>query len=128
MHQSVSFTPQTEMCLASCRFSRVVFVTTNNFTSLLLFQMLFVINPVPTRLFCAPKTKESDIVHPTPLENTLLPFSESIQVKFSESMSENESLDAALDYMDTMGSVLRWFIAFRFLTGNPQNQKPCSPC
>ena len=42
------------------------------------------IKPIRTSLFCAPKTKIWG-----PLANTLLPFSESIQVKISESLSGN---------------------------------------
>ena len=45
---------------------------------------------IPSRLFCAPKMK-GHIVPPA-LAKTMLPFSESIQVKFSESLSKYELL------------------------------------
>ena len=39
--------------------------------------------------------------------------------KSFESLSKYESLDTTLVSMETMVSVLRWFIVFRYLTGNP---------
>ena len=57
-----------------------------------------------------------------PLAKTLLPFSESIQVRFSESLSKDESFDTTLVSMETMLRVLRWLVGFRFLTGNPQSK------
>ena len=36
-----------------------------------------------------------------PLAKTMLPFSESIQVNFSESLSKNESLDTTLVSIET---------------------------
>ena len=71
---------------------------------------------------CAPKTNGREHSAPSPLVKTLLTFSDSIQVKFSESFTKNESLDATLVSMETMGSVLRWFKAIRFLTGNPYSK------
>ena len=53
-----------------------------------------------------------------PLVKTWFPFSESTQVKFSESLSKIESCEANLVSMETMVMVLRWFIVFRFLTRN----------
>ena len=62
-------------------------------------------NPIPTRLFLC--SNNQGIVTPPPLlAITLLPFSESIQVKFPESLSKNESLDTTLVSMETMVSVL----------------------
>ena len=89
------------------------------------------INPIPTGLFLCSKNQEGGgggvgveghIVHP-PLGETLLTFSESIQVKFFWKLVENESLDALLVSMETMVSVvIRWFIVFQFLTGNPYSK------
>ena len=49
----------------------------------------------------------------------LLPFSEIIQVKFSESLSKNDSLDTTFVSMETIVSIIRWFIGFRFFARNP---------
>ena len=78
-------------------------------------------NPIPTRLFGGLLTKGGG-AHcvPVPLAKTLLPFSESIHLKFfSESLSKNEYLDKTLVSMKSVISVLRWFIGFRILSGNP---------
>ena len=48
MHKSVSFTPWADLCFASCRFSQVVFVTSNKITSPFLFPMVFGINHLST--------------------------------------------------------------------------------
>ena len=68
---------------------------------------------------------------PPPLAKTLLLFSESIQVKFFWKLvwSKNESPDTILVSMGTIVSVLRLFISFRFLTGNPYSKsKTLFPC
>ena len=51
---------------------------------------------------------------PPPPVKTLFPFSESTQVKFSESLSKIESREANLVSMETMVMVLRWFIVSGF--------------
>ena len=83
------------------------------------------LNPIPTRLFCAPKTKGGggDIV---PCYQ--LPFSESIQVKFLWKLVQNESFHTTLVSMETMVSILRWFIVSDFWLGIPtQKSKTLFP-
>ena len=60
-------------------------------------QLAFFINPIQTRLFCAPTTKGGHIVTPPPLPNKpLLTFSESIQVKFE---MRGVGLGTTVEYM-----------------------------
>ena len=49
-----------------------------------------------------------------PLAKTLLPTSESVQVKFFWKLVQNGSLDTTLVSMETMVTVLRWFIVSHF--------------
>ena len=56
---------------------------------------------------------------------TLLPFSKSIKVTFSESLSKAKSPDTTIE---TMVSVVQWLVGFRFLNGNTLSKsKTVSP-
>ena len=50
------------------------------------------------------------------------PFQNPFRWSFSESLSKIECLDTTLFSMETMARVIRWFLGFRFLTGNPNSK------
>ena len=77
--------------------------------------------------FCAPKTKGGGAF--CPLAKTLFPSSETMHVKILCKLVQKWVSWQTLVSMETIVSILRWFIVSDFWLGTPiQNQKPCSLC
>ena len=77
------------------------------------------LNHIQTRLFVLQKHRGHFVPTPTPLTKTLLPFSESIQVTFFWMLVQRRVSWIHFGFHGNHLRVLRLFIAFPFLTGNP---------